>query len=162
MLRIAAALALSLSASASLAAKDSLGIFGNWGAFRDATGPRCYAIAKAVPSRLERDHEPFATVATWPTRKLRGQVHFRLSRTIRDGSAITLRIAGQRFELTGGGGDAWAADRRMDAAVVAAMRSARSMNVSGVDRRGRRFTNAYDLDGAPSAIDAATLGCARR
>ena len=30
-----------------LAAKDSLGVFGQWGAFRDPQVPRCYAIAAA-------------------------------------------------------------------------------------------------------------------
>ena len=39
---------LSLLALASpLAAKDSLGVFGDWGAFRDPAVPRCYAIAAA-------------------------------------------------------------------------------------------------------------------
>lgn len=49
----------------------------------------------------------------------------------------------------------------MDAAIVAAMRSARSMNVSARDARGRRFADSYALDGGATAMDAATIGCAR-
>jgi hypothetical protein len=30
-----------------LAAKDSLGVFSDWGSFRDPQVPRCYAIAAA-------------------------------------------------------------------------------------------------------------------
>ena len=60
-----------------------------------------------------------------------------------------------------GSGDAWAQDGRMDAAIVAAMRSAGSMSVSATDGSGRRFTDRYSLDGAATALDAATVGCAR-
>ena len=123
---------------------------------------RCYAIAMPAPSRLQRDFEPFATIGTWPRRNLRGQVHFRLSRQVRDGAAITLSVGGKSFRLTGGGGDAWAGDRTMDAAIVAAMRSASRMVIRAIDTRGRRFSNTYSLAGAATAMDAATLACARR
>ena len=69
--------------------------------------------------------------------------------------------AGQRFTLTGGGGDAWARDKAMDAAIVAAMRSAESMTVSARDARGRAFWDTYRLAGAATAMDAASVGCAR-
>lgn len=141
-------------------ARDNLGIFSEWGAFRDANVPRCYAIAKPAESRLLRDYEPFATVATWPRRNVRGQIHLRLSRKLADNSNITLRIGSRDFKLTGGGGDAWAQDRQMDAAIVAAMRSASEMTVRARDSRGRRFSNTYQLSGAATAMDAATVGCA--
>ena len=82
--------------------------------------------------------------------------------SIETGSIRTAGGAGgQRFELTGAGSDAWARDRRMDAAIVAAMRSAATMTVNARDRTGRRFSDSYRLDGAATAMDAATVGCAR-
>lgn len=141
-----------------LAARDSLGVFGEWGAFRDPSVPRCYAIAAAQNAR---SGQPYASVGTWPRRNVRGQVHVRLSRTAAPAATISLSVGGQRFELTGGGADAWAQGRRMDAAIVAAMRSAGSMSVSARDRSGRRFTDRYSLEGAATAMDAATVGCAR-
>ncbi|MEP2547323.1 MAG: hypothetical protein ABJH34_04005, partial [Qipengyuania citrea] len=66
-----------LALTTPLSAKDSLGVFSDWGAFRDAAVPRCYAIAMPAASRLQRDSEPFATIGTWPRRGLRGQGHFR-------------------------------------------------------------------------------------
>ena len=36
------------------AARDSLGVFGSWGAFRDPQVPRCYAIAAAQPATARR------------------------------------------------------------------------------------------------------------
>lgn len=142
-------------------ARDGLGIYAGWGAFSDPAVPRCYAIAMAEPSAKRRDYQPYASIGTWPRRALRGQVHFRLSRKLAAGGRITLSIGRERFQLTGGGGDAWAADRRMDAAIVAAMRSATDMTVSARDAQGNGFSNTWPLAGAASAMDAAAIGCAR-
>ncbi|GAA0276596.1 hypothetical protein GCM10009127_16640 [Alteraurantiacibacter aestuarii] len=159
---ILAASALILIA-APLAAKDSLGVFGDWGAFRDAQMPRCYAIAAAQGTGAgtrSREYDPFASVGTWPRRQVRGQVHFRLSRQVRDGAAITLTMGSSRFDLSGDNGNAWAKDAQMDARIVAEMRVASTMRVSSRDRQGRRFTDSYSLDGAATAMDAASVGCA--
>ena len=142
-------------------ARDSLGIFGKWAAFRDPAVPRCYAIAIAEPSAFSRTFQPYAAVGTWPRRGERGQVHFRLSRRLADTGRVALRIGGQRFVLVAGQADAWAADRSADAAIVAAMRSAPTMSVSARDERGRPFGNTYDLAGSATAMDTATLACAR-
>jgi hypothetical protein len=155
-------LALLLLLAAPLSAKESLGVFGNWGAFRDEAGPRCYAIAIPRTNSASGSGQAYASVATWPRRNIRGQIHFRLSRETRADSAVTLQIGRQRFELTGAGVDAWAADRAMDAAIVAALRSADRMSVGANDSRGRRFSDRYVLDGVASAMDAATVACARR
>ncbi len=141
-------------------ARDSLGMFSGWAAFRDPAAPRCYAIAMAAPSTMQRDYQPFADVAWWPRQGVRGQVHFRLSRKLQPNAAISLSIGGQRIPLVGGGGDAWAADKRGDAAIMAAMRVAKDMTVSARDAGGRGFTNRYDLSGAATAMDAAAVGCA--
>jgi len=150
-------LALSLLA-APLAARDSLGVFGDWGAFRDPEVPRCYAVAAAQDARRG---QAYASVGTWPRRQVRGQIHFRLSRQTAPGATISLSIGGERFALTGSGADAWAQDRAMDAAIVAAMRSAGTMSVTARDRAGNSFTDRYSLSGAATAMDAATVGCAR-
>ncbi len=143
-----------------IAARDSLGVFGMWGAFRDPDVPRCYAIAAADSNRNRRDFEPFASVGNWPDRQVRGQVHFRLSRELSANPRVRLAIGGQRFDLTGGGNDAWASDAGADAAIVAAMRGGSTMSISATDNRGNRFTDRYTLSGAATALDAAAVGCA--
>ena len=143
-------------------ARDSLGIWNTWGAFSDAGVPRCYAIAKGTGAEGRSDEfQPFFTVGNWPRRGTRGEVHVRLSRRIGPGGTVTLSIAGERFALMAGAADAWAADRRMDAAIVAAMRSARTMTVTARSASGRVFSDSYTLAGAASAMDAALLGCAQ-
>lgn len=161
MLRLMLPIATLVLLATPLAARDSLGVFSEWGAFRDPKVPRCYAIAKAAPSTMQRDYQPYASVGTWPNRNIRGQVHFRLSRKMAGEPRIQVAIGGKRFVMAGGGGDAWAPDRATDAAIVAAMRSAGSMSISATDSRGGRFSNTYDLSGAATALDAATIGCAR-
>ncbi len=152
--------AILLAIAAPLAAKDSLGVFGQWGAFRDPQVPRCYAIASAEITRNRRDFQPYASIGTWPRRNIRGQVHFRLSREQSATPRLRLAIGRQRFDLTGGGSDAWAANAGDDAAIVAAMRSASRLSIRAVDNRGNRFTDRYSLEGAATAMDAATVGCA--
>jgi hypothetical protein len=141
--------------------RDSLGLYATWGAFRDPVAPRCYAIAMADPSAQQRDYQPFAAVGTWPRRGVRNQIHFRLSRRLAAGTQIVLKLGDRRFALTGGGGDAWAANNQDNAAIIAAMRSAPRMQVSARDARGRSFANLWALAGAASAMDAAAIGCAR-
>ena len=142
-------------------ARDSLGVYSGWGAFRDpGTDARCYAVAMAERTRQPRDYQPYADVAIWPRRGVRGQVHFRLSHRLAPNAKIFLDLGDQRFELAGGGNDAWAQDRRMDAAIVAGMRSAQYMTVNSKSAGGRGFSDSYKLTGAATAMDAAAIGCA--
>lgn len=143
------------------AARDSLGLYASWGAFRDPMAPRCYAIALAEPSAKRRDYQPYAAIGTWPRRGVRNQLHVRLSRRLADNATIVLSIGERRFRLVGGGGDAWSASNADNAAIIAGMRSAERMRVSARDAQGRTFADAWPLAGAASAMDAAAIGCAR-
>ena len=105
---------------------------------------------------------PYASVATWPQAGTRGQLYIRLGRERRAGAPVTLTVGDRRFALVAGGADAWAPNARVDAAIVAAMRSARSMSVASVAATGGGFAESYVLKGAATAIDTAALGCARR
>ncbi|QLC23508.1 hypothetical protein HFP51_10545 [Parasphingopyxis sp. CP4] len=144
--------------SSNAQARDSLGVYEGWAAFRDAEIPRCYAIARPE-RRRSGEWEAFASIGTWPARNRRGQVHFRLRRAMRDDSTPILTIGPRRFELVGSGPDAWAATSQDDAAIVAAMRNGLSMRIEARSRGAGRIVDNYDLSGAASAIDAAALGC---
>lgn len=142
-------------------ARDSLGTFESWAAFRDPGTPRCYAIAAPARTGASGRWRPFAAIGYWPRAGVRGQVHIRLSREIATRSQIIASVGESRFTLVGGGADAWAADRRADAAIVAAIRSGTSMSISARARTGAGFADTYRLRGAATAIDAAALGCGR-
>lgn len=155
-------LSLALTAiSTPLAAKESLGIFNSWGAFRDAEIPRCYAIAESEEINGKAERKSFASIGFWPKRKIRRQFHVRLSRDRSSNSRVIVSIAGRRFQLTANRSDGWSQDKRMDAAIIAAIRSSTSMTVESVGRDGKSIVDAYRLRGAATAIDAASLGCSR-
>ncbi|MBO9621481.1 MAG: hypothetical protein J7500_02090 [Sphingomonas sp.] len=138
--------------------RDTLGIYEGWGAFRDPSPLRCFAIARPVGGR----GEGFASVATWPREGARSQIHIRLSRARAANARVTLSVGERRFELSGGAADAWAPDARTDRAIVTAMRDGRSMSVESVGANGAPFADTYALKGAATAIDAAAVGCAGR
>jgi len=136
-----------------------LGTYESWGAFRDPSPLRCFAIAQ--PVEKHRDAGPFASVANWPRDGVRNQLHIRLSRARAPNARVTLSIGERRFELQAGDSDAWAPDARTDAAIVAAMRAGRSMSVETLGANGAPFADSYALKGAATAIDAAALGCVK-
>ncbi|QDH34596.1 hypothetical protein [Porphyrobacter sp. YT40] len=152
MIRLAALLLLTLAAP--LAARESLGVYESWAAFKDPSPLRCYAIAKAQGKTAA---PAYATVSNWPDKGVRGAVHIVLSREVADKAGARLVVSGKRFDLVAKGRNAWARDAGDDAAIVAALRSASRMSVSGAG-----FTDRYTLAGAATAIDAATVGCAGR
>ena len=139
-------------------ARDSLGIYNNWGAFRDAEPYRCYAIAE--PEQEGGKRQPFASISWWPAKEVRGQLHVRLSRARRDGADVFLSAGGRRWRLTAGKTDAWSPSAKHDAFILAKLRSASAMSISSVAATGGGFADTYALKGAASAFDAAALGCA--
>lgn len=151
--------ALLLLLAAPLAARDSLGVFDSWAAFKDPRPLRCYAIAKAQGSPPA---PAYATISHWPDRKVRGAVHIVLSREPAPKAPVRLAVGERRFDLVAKGRNAWPADARQDAAIVAALRSASRMSVSARSVGGGAFTDRYTLAGVATAMDAATVGCAKR
>jgi hypothetical protein len=150
---------LALSAPA-LAQRQALGVFGGWGAFRDAG--RCYAIAAPIEAPAAQGWRPFLSVGHYPDRGGGGQLFVRLSREKRDGSAVLLRIDGRAFQLSGRGRDAWAVDARADDEIMAAMRTGLAAAVETRSSSGAWIRDRYQLRGAATAIDAAALACLPR
>jgi hypothetical protein len=141
-------------------ARETIGVYRGWAAFRDANPARCFAIAQPVAAGGRAGG--FASVATWPGRGLRNSINIRLSR-VRDRSAgVTLTVGERRFDLVANSRDAFAADLASDRALVAALRAGRSMSVEAVADGGRPFADVYSLSGAATAIDAAALACRGR
>ncbi len=160
---IAAVLAaLASGASAAPTDRTAIAIFRDWGAFREGPSEapvRCFAIAEPPPETRAAGRGAFASVASWPARRIRAQLAIRLSHDHRDRAPVILSIGDSSFPLLAQGRDAWGQDRRADAAVVAAMRSGSSMSVSSVTPQGQPFADGYRLRGAASAIDSALLAC---
>jgi hypothetical protein len=160
MVRAALVVSLMLLAGAAPAPK-SLVVRGEWGAFERAEPPACYAIARPYQSPRPRGWNPFASVNYWPKSGVRAQIHIRLSREKRAGSAVLLKIDDRTFQLLAGGRDAWAPDERGDTEIVSAMRRGVEMSVETRMPNGALMRDAYHLRGAATAIDAAAVACSR-
>jgi hypothetical protein len=156
---LVALLCLAIAAPA-FAQRQPLGTFFFWGAFRD--NERFFAIAEPQSASADEGQRPFASVGWWPGRGLAGQLHVRLGREKRQGSAVLLRVDGRTFQLVSGPRDAWAPDARADADIVAAIRTGIEMSVETRSARGQIMRDLYRLRGAATAIDAAAIACRRR
>lgn len=153
-------LALFLFATAA-EARQTVGVYKAWAAFRDDAPSRCYAISAAEGGDARTRGAAFATVSNWPLRRLANQIHIRFGRSVRPGSAILLTIDARVFQLMGRGADAWPVGST-GREIVAAMRGGLIMSVAARDERGNAFADSYVLSGAATAIDAASLACRRR
>ncbi|GAO79494.1 MULTISPECIES: hypothetical protein [unclassified Sphingopyxis] len=154
-------IAAAMPALAIAASPTALGVFDGWGAFRDPATPRCYALAAPAATIGRPQVKAYASVGYWPKSRIRGQFYVRLSKARAPGRELRLTIGSRRFILTGNGAHGWASDTRMDAAIIAAMRSAPSMSVESGTPTGGAIADTYRLRGAATAIDAAALGCAK-
>ena len=163
---ITAATTVAAAPMANGGARETIGIFNRWGAFADASPPRCYAIAQPVTAGGAERWRPFASIATFPDQRsgggARNQIHLRLSRARNPQARVTLSVGERRFDLVASAADAWAPDTRTDAAIVSAIRASRSMSVEALGRSGTPFADVYALRGAATAIDAAALACLGR
>jgi hypothetical protein len=162
LIHIGTVSAVLLTAAPVAAARETIAVFRDWAAFREDTGPSCFAVARPPPGTGADGTRAAALVSSFPDKRIRAQISVRLSRGHRDGAAITLTIGDRGFPLVPQGDTGWASDRREDAQIVAAMRSGSSMSVSTITPRGRPYADVYRLRGAASAIDAAMLACPLR
>src|SRR3546814_19417737 len=73
-------------------ARDSLGVFERWGAFRDAKIPRCYAISEPVKDNHQSRGRPFAAVGYWPKKSVD-------RKSVVEGKSVSVRVdlGGRRY-----------------------------------------------------------------
>ncbi|MCW3797856.1 hypothetical protein OMW55_08575 [Sphingomonas sp. BN140010] len=88
----------------------------------------------------------------------RGELHLRLSRPARSGTAALLQVGGTSFQLITRGVDAWSSGPSQEAAIIGAMRASGDMRLRFRSADGAH-TDRYLLPGAPTAIDAAAAAC---
>jgi hypothetical protein len=144
--------------AAALAAGSIIQVRGTWAAID--RGESCVALGRSAKIAAKGKAQASAGFAFSVDRRRWGEFHARLSRPSRAGSSVILKVGGQPFLLTARGEWAWSRGPAQEQAIVAAVRTAAAMRVEARDSAGRRFTDPYGLDGAPTAIDAAAARCA--
>lgn len=125
-------------------------------------GAVCEALSRSQKVVRKDKVQPVAGVTFAADRRRWGDFHARLSAVPRGDASVMLRVGGRPFLLVARGGWAWSRGPLQAQAIIAAIRNAGAMRVESRDVSGRRFTDPYLLDGAPTAIDAAAARCALR
>jgi len=125
-------------------------------------GETCEALSRSQKVMPKDKVQPLAGFTFTPDHRRWGEFHARLSEAPRGNASVMLTIGDQPFLLVSRGGWAWSQGPLQAQAIIAASRGASTMRVESRDGSGRRFTDPYLLDGAPTAIDAAAARCALR
>ena len=134
-------------------AKETLGVFGDWGAFRTAQG--CYAITESTSAAQGRK-----TPATLGVARFAGQRSAQV--TLGMGTAARsarLTVAGQGFTPRIEGDSAWMPDANGDAILIAALTRSSSASSNLVSARGNRLTDRFSLTGFANALRAIQSAC---
>ena len=156
-MRLIACLCLAFAAAATAAPSRLLVARGAWAAFD--RGQACEALARPLAPPRRNDAQPYAALAFDRAGPRQGQLFVQLRRPSRPGSSVMLTVGDQPFLLAARGASAWSRDPVQEAAIIAAMRAAGGMRIDSRDLAGRRMTERFLLDGAPTAIDAAAAAC---
>lgn len=133
---------------------------GSWAAID--RGAACEAIGRSARIAAKGKVQAIAGFTFSRDRRRWGEFHARLRRMPRPGSSVILTIGDQPFLLVARSDQAWSSGPLQEQAIIAAVRNAGGMRVEGRDLGGRRFSDPYALDGAPTAIDAAAARCSLR
>jgi len=149
--------ALSFSTAAVAAPSHLLVAGGAWAGFD--RGQSCEAVAKPLLPAKKGEAAPFVSVSFDRSGPRHGQVFSQLRRPVRPNSSVILTVGDQPFLLVAGGASAWSQDAGQERAIIAAMRTGGGMRIEARDSGGRRLSDRYLLDGAPTAIDAAAAAC---
>ena len=123
-------------------------------------GGACEALSRSQKIAAKDKVQAVAGFTFTADRRRWGEFHARLSRVPRAGATVMMTIGNRPFLLVARGDWAWSRGPAHDQAIIAAMRDSAWMHVDSRDGAGRRFSDPYSLDGAPTAIDAAAARCA--
>ena len=137
-----------------------VGAWGSWAAIDRGTS--CEAVSRSPRPATKTRPAAVAGFRFAVDRRQWGQFHVSLSRAARPGTSVMLEVGGRPFMLVARGRDAWSRGRLQDEAIIEAVRAGRAMKAQGRDSGGRRFTDRFDLAGAPTAIDSAAARCSLR
>jgi hypothetical protein len=134
-------------------AKETLGVFGDWGAFKTARG--CYAVTQSSSAAQGRK-----SPATLGVARFAGQRGVQASMSLGTAArSAKLTVGGQGFSPRIEGDMAWMPDANGDAILIAAMARSSSAASTLVSARGNRLADRFSLTGFANALRAIQSAC---
>jgi Invasion associated locus B (IalB) protein len=142
----------------------SLGTFDDWESFtyQASNAPVCYvySVPKKSDSAKKVKRDPIYFLVThFPGRKIRNQVSTIIGYPFKESSMVTVKVDDASFELYTNGDAAWAAAAETEASIVKAMKTGKSLTVTGTSWKGTETTDTYSLVGVSAALDKIDSAC---
>ncbi|MDD5587394.1 MAG: invasion associated locus B family protein [Alphaproteobacteria bacterium] len=147
------------------AARETLGKFGYWTAFRLAEGGQsvCYMSLTAHPPQAKkpkgRRGDVVLMITQRPADSSTDVVSYTAGMKFKPASEAVITIDSKKFSLFTQGDTAWSRDASTDHALAAAIRNGASMNVTGVAAQDALITDTLNLKGAFAAYVAVNKAC---
>ena len=142
---------------------ERLGAAASWTAYayKEKSGKVCYVVGepqKQESTGRKRDH-PLAMVTHRSGEKIANVVSFVEGYPLKEGSDVSLDIAGAKFDLFTKGDSAWARTAELDKAIVEAMAKGKHAVVKGVSQNGQPATETYSLAGFAQVLALIDKAC---
>ncbi len=143
----------------------SLGASGDWEAFTyEADGSKvCYVYSspkKSDASKKVAARDPaYFMVTHWPGKKVKAQPSTVIGYTFKPGSDVKLTIDTRDFILYPVDNMAWTDKVETERAILAAMKSGKTLSVSGISAKGTTTKDSYSLAGISAAMTMIDSAC---
>lgn len=141
----------------------SLGASGDWEAFTyEADGSKvCYVYSqpkKSDPATAKRGPIYFM-ITHWPGKKVKAQPSTFIGYAFKEGSEVKLSVDTKSFNLYPVDNMAWTDKVDTEKAILVALKSGKSMTVSGTSAKGTVTKDTYSLSGISAAMDSIDGAC---
>jgi invasion protein IalB len=152
-----------LAAAPALAQTKTLGSFEKWSAFslQEQGRPVCYLASQPADSKggPPKRGEVFLMVTHRPATKANDVVSFGAGYELKSGSEAEAVVGGQVYKLFTRGDRAWAADEKMDKALVQALIKGATLVIRATPGQGSASTDSFSLAGFGKAHQAINQAC---
>jgi hypothetical protein len=141
----------------------SLGASADWEAFTyEAEGSKvCYIYSqpkKSEPATAKRGPIYFM-ITHWPSKKVKAQPSTFIGYNFKEGSDVKLSVDTKSFNLYPVENMAWTDKVETEKAILAALKSGKSMTISGTSAKGTATKDTYSLSGMSAAMAAIDAAC---
>jgi len=163
--KTAAATTLALALAGPAAAREVLGVFGDWTAFKDDDGKACYMASapKSAKGNYTKRGDPYLMVLKRIGGRGPDEVSVEAGYSYKADSQVTLTVvigqSDKTFKMFTKGETAWAWSGEDDREISKAIRAGSKATVVGRSKRGTKTTDIYGLDGSTAAYEAITDAC---
>ena len=140
-----------------------IGDYRDWSAYSasEGAGAICFALSKPqeVTPLPDGFTEAYLYLTNRPAEGVRNEFNVVAGFTFAPGSAATVTVSGQSFELFTENDAAWLLDPGLGDALASAIRAGSTLTVDATSDRGIKVTQVYSLSGATAASRAIEGGC---